>query len=247
MRLGSARVSRAGLASRQNDPFVCAAIVAGSLAKKKFAIARGVGYPSMRTRLRDQPTERVIQICERSSIDRIVVTGAAQFDDAFFSGACLDDKPVKPRRDDLIFLREQKNGRRSTRARVRNAVKISRDLQCHWTGQQPQIPPAELAQNHLAATAADSARSVRRSSAGRDTIREARSSREARAKTTMGAVNRLHVSIRQIRNRRRPGAPVAPARAGAKSGIIHPPDLDRAILPHPDLMAGHRSARSALP
>ena len=75
---------------------------------------------------------------------------AAQFDDAFFSGVCLNHQPVKTRRHDLVFFRQQKDCWRTTRSRVCNAVEVSRDLQCNRTCQQPQVPPAKLAQNHFA-------------------------------------------------------------------------------------------------
>src|SRR6478672_3554692 len=75
---------------------------------------------------------------------------AAQFDDAFFSGVCLNDEPVKTRRNDLVSFGEQKDRWRTTHSRIRNAIKISWDLQCDWTGQQPQVPPAKLTQDHFA-------------------------------------------------------------------------------------------------
>ena len=56
------------------------------------------------TTLRQQPSERVIQIGERSSFDRIVVMRAAQFDDAFFSAVRVDYETVKTRRHDLVFF-----------------------------------------------------------------------------------------------------------------------------------------------
>ena len=76
--------------------------------------------------------------------------GATQFDNAFVSGVCLNHKPVKTRRYDFVLFRQQKDCRRATRFCVRDAVEISRDLRCDWTSQQPQVPPAKLAQDHFA-------------------------------------------------------------------------------------------------
>ena len=80
------------------------------------------------TGLRQHPTERVIQIRQRSPFDRIVVMRAAQLDDAFFSGVRLNHEAVKTGRNDFILFGEQKDCRRASRSRVCNAVKILRDL-----------------------------------------------------------------------------------------------------------------------
>ena len=76
--------------------------------------------------------------------------GAAQRDRAFFSGVCLKDQPVKTRRDNFVLFRQQKNCRRATRSRVGDAVEVSWDLQRNRPGEQPQIPPAKLAQDNFA-------------------------------------------------------------------------------------------------
>src|SRR5438045_694548 len=56
---------------------------------------------------------------------------------ASFAGICVNNEPVKTRGDDFILAREQENCRRATRPSVPDAVEIWRNLQCHWTRQEP--------------------------------------------------------------------------------------------------------------
>src|SRR6516165_407468 len=57
---------------------------------------------------------------------------------------------MKTRRHHFISFGEEENRRCATRRRIYDAVEISRHLQCDWTCQQPQVPPAELTQDHFA-------------------------------------------------------------------------------------------------
>src|SRR6266487_369885 len=56
---------------------------------------------------------------------------------------------LKPGRDYFILFREQKDGWFMNRFGVGNAVEVFWNLQRERTRQQPQIPPAKLAQDHL--------------------------------------------------------------------------------------------------
>jgi hypothetical protein len=74
-------------------------------APQKSVTARSIrNLPRFGRTLRQHPIKCVIQIGQCSSFDRIVMTGAAQFDDAFFSRVCLDDELVKTGRHDLVFF-----------------------------------------------------------------------------------------------------------------------------------------------
>src|SRR6266481_9046696 len=116
----------------------------------EYARARQSALQSVRrTYVRQQPTQRVVQICQRRSLDRIVMIGAVQFDHAFFPAVGVNYQPVKARRDDFIPLGQQEDCRRMNRFRVLNAVEISRDLQRDWTRQQPQVPPPKLTKDHF--------------------------------------------------------------------------------------------------
>src|SRR5438874_12045882 len=56
---------------------------------------------------------------------------------------------MKSRRDYFIPFCQQEDCRGMNRLRILNAVEVSRDLQCDWTGQQPQVPPSKAAKDYL--------------------------------------------------------------------------------------------------
>src|SRR5262245_42054973 len=88
---GSARVSRAGFGAAPKQSFFLTAH-RSELAnpEEKFAIPRGArqharrvrATQSTRTRLSQQPIQRIVHFRERRAFDRIIVMSAAQFDDA---------------------------------------------------------------------------------------------------------------------------------------------------------------------
>src|ERR1051325_11354435 len=75
------------------------------------------------------PTQCVVQMCQRSPFDRVVVMGTLQFDNAFFSGIGLNDQPVETRRNDFVFFRQQKYCWCAAGFSICDAVEVSRDLQ----------------------------------------------------------------------------------------------------------------------
>src|SRR5260370_3770280 len=90
-----------------------------------------------------------MQLRQGRALDRTVVISTAHRDYAFLASVGVNYQPMKTRRNHLISLRQQKNGRRVTRFGIRNTVEVPWDLQGNWAGEQPEIPPAKLAQNHL--------------------------------------------------------------------------------------------------
>src|SRR5690349_9324118 len=82
-----------------------------------------------RTRVCEQPIQRIIHFGQCSALEGIVVMRAPQFDHAFLTGVCLNDEPVKTRRDDLVSFGEQKDRPRATRPAIRYAIELGRNLQ----------------------------------------------------------------------------------------------------------------------
>ena len=74
---------------------------------------------------------------------------AGQRDDALFSGVSVDDQALELRRDDFIIFREEENGRHANGPGVGDAVQIGWKFFRHRSGKEPQVPPAELAQDDL--------------------------------------------------------------------------------------------------
>ena len=90
-----------------------------------------------------------MEIGERGAFNRIVVTGAGKWDDALFTGVRIDHEALEAGRDHFVVFGEKKNSRHATGARVRDAVEFGRNFERHRTGEEPQVPPAELPQNDL--------------------------------------------------------------------------------------------------
>src|SRR2546423_9806109 len=78
------------------------------------------------------------------------MTGGGQRNDALFPGVGINDETLESRRDDFVVFGEKKNCGRMTRARVGDAVEIARNFLGHWSGEQPEVPPAKLAEDDLA-------------------------------------------------------------------------------------------------
>ena len=114
------------------------------------ALPRALSRRARRTRFRQQPTQRLIQIRQRNAFNGIIVMSIAHRDHAFFSCVRVNHKSMKAWRDDFIFFRKQENRWCVGRFRICNTVELSRDLPRDWPGQQPQVPPAELPQDHFA-------------------------------------------------------------------------------------------------
>src|SRR5260370_5359078 len=90
-----------------------------------------------------------MQLRQGRALDRTVVISTAHRDYAFLASVGVNYQPMKTRRNHLISLRQQKNGRRVTRFGIRNTVEVPWNLQGNWAREQPEIPPAKLAQNYL--------------------------------------------------------------------------------------------------
>src|SRR5205085_7998384 len=90
-----------------------------------------------------------MEIGERGAFNRIVVTGAGKWDDALFTGVRVDHEALEAGRDHFVVFSEKKKSRHATVARVRDAVEFGRNFERHRTGEEPQVPPAELPQNDL--------------------------------------------------------------------------------------------------
>lgn len=90
-----------------------------------------------------------MEIGEAGAFDRIVVASAGKRDDSFFSGVDFDDKSLESWRDHFVTFREKKNCGDVSRARIRDTVQIARDFLRHWAGEEPEVPPTELAKDDL--------------------------------------------------------------------------------------------------
>lgn len=90
-----------------------------------------------------------MELGEAGAFDRAVVSGASERDDPLFAGVGVDHEMLEARRHHFVLLREQENGGNARRARVRDAVQIGGNFGSHRSGEQPQVPPAELAQDDL--------------------------------------------------------------------------------------------------
>ena len=90
-----------------------------------------------------------MKVGQSSAFYWIVVTGAGEWNDPLFTSVGVNDQTLKARRDDFIIGGEKKNGGHVTRAGVRHAVEFGRNFERHRTGEEPEIPPAELPEDDL--------------------------------------------------------------------------------------------------
>src|SRR6266702_6755798 len=137
------------------------------------------------------------------------------------------------RRNYFVLFCQQEDCWRANRSRVLNAVEVPRDLQRDWTGQQPEIPPAESTQDHLAQR-----RWIVQNQSG-DPGRPGRSHVERNCPAD--ACSERHdwpiprVTFQFIKDGKRGGPDLRKprwSRAPAESGIIHSPDFYSTVIPH---------------
>lgn len=74
---------------------------------------------------------------------------AMQYNDAFLAGIRIHDHFLKTRSDNFILVGQQKNRGRMDVSGVANTVELLWNPQRGRTSQQPQIPPAVLAEDQL--------------------------------------------------------------------------------------------------
>src|SRR5437762_3539979 len=126
--------------------------------------------------------------------------------------------------------------------RICNAVEVTRNLQSNRARQEPEIPPAEPAQDHLA-----QGRRIMQDQPGDRPLRpnmERGACAETRAVKHNWLAIRMALQFVERRERCRPD-PRKPRRssAAAESWIIHSPDFDGAIVPFFSLR-GHPALRA---
>src|SRR6266487_3078953 len=159
-----------------------------------------------------------------------VMMSAGQRDYALFARISVNHEAVIARCDHFIFFREQEGSGRVNRFAVCNAVEISRDLQGKRTCQQPEIPPAELAQDHL-----PQRRRILKDQSGDGSMRrhmQCGGGAETRAVEHNWLAIRMALQFVERGQRCRPDPRKARrTRALAESGIIHAPDLDGPVIP----------------
>jgi len=91
-----------------------------------------------------------MNFCHDRALNRRVMVSTGQGDHLFLSGESIDHQPLKFWRNDLVVFGEKENSRRMNSFRIRDAIEFAWNLQGKWSGQEPKIPPAVVAQDYLA-------------------------------------------------------------------------------------------------
>jgi len=156
---------------------------------------------------------------------------AAQSDDAFFTGISINHQFLESWSNDFVFVGKQKNCRSVSAPTVRNIIKVAWDLQGHRSSQQPQIPPAELAEDHWSKR-----RWIVKDQASHGALRSYMQ-RRARPDACTKRNNRPIAGIlfHRIKGSEGGGADSRQSRrssAAAVARIIHSPNLNRTVIPH---------------
>src|SRR5437763_15280886 len=84
------------------------------------------------------------------AFNRRVVVGAGQGDHLFLSHERIDHQTLKFRRNDLVVFGEKENCRGMNSFCIGDAIECAWNLQGDGSGQEPQVPPAVVAQDYLA-------------------------------------------------------------------------------------------------
>src|SRR5215472_605915 len=135
------------------------------------------------------------------------------------------------RRNNFISFRQQEDRRNMTRFRIFDAVEISRDLQCDWARQQPEVPPSEAAQDHFSQR-----HRIMQNQSRHWALRcymKRRGSTDACAIRHDRAIDCVTFQFIECCKRRWPDPRQSRwPRAVAESRIIHSPDFNGALIPH---------------
>src|SRR5437667_8353218 len=90
-----------------------------------------------------------MNFCDDRAFNRRVVVRAGQGDHLFFAGERINHQTLKLRRNDLVVFGEKKDRGGMNSFCIGDAIEFAWNLQCDRSGQEPQVPPAVVAQDYL--------------------------------------------------------------------------------------------------
>src|SRR5438874_12106856 len=169
-----------------------------------------------------------MNFCHDRAFNRRVVVGAGQGDHLFLSDERIDHQTLKFWWNDLVVFGEKENCRGMNSFCIGDAIECAWNLQGDGSGQEPQVPPAVVAQDYLAQWRRIMKNKATNAAIGRDV--HCYRAPNARAKNE----DRLVYSFRLQRIEGgkcggRHSFQTCWAGAAAEAGIIHSPNFDGAF------------------